>query len=310
MKLFIARLLAVILIAISIVDACAWSGPGHMIVAAIAYRDLSPMERQKLDAILESHPQFQSWQGAFPESVPNLDRGLYVAMAASLWPDQIRNHNDPSTFPNWHFIDYPLIAPSLPDEGSPTPQDDILFGIGQSEAILRSSSATAQDKAEKLSWLIHLVGDIHQPLHCATLVNSIYPAPQGDRGGNDFVKVSDSGSPRKLHSLWDGLLGTGATANARLTRSALNNAIRLQALYPRAALPELQSHHSVESWSKESRESAIHDVYTDGTLEPGQDADHATTLPAGYTKQAKQIAERRIALAGYRLADEIRGAVR
>ena len=66
----------------------------------------------------------------------------------------------------------------------------------------------------------------------------------------------------------------------------------------------------MKSWSKESRESAIHDGYRDGTLLPGQDANHATTLPAGYTQQAKQIAERRIALAGYRLADEIRRAVR
>ena len=87
---------------------------------------------------------------------------------ASLWPDQIRNHNDPSTFPNWHFVDYPLIAPSFPFRGSPMPKDDILFGIGKSEAILRSRSAAAPDKAEKMSWLIHLVGDVHQPLHCAT----------------------------------------------------------------------------------------------------------------------------------------------
>jgi S1/P1 Nuclease len=201
MKAFIARLLAVILIAVSIVDACAWSGPGHMTVA----------------------------------------------------------------------------------------------------------SSTAQDKAEKLSWLIHLVGDIHQPLHFATLVNNIYPAPEGDQGGNElFVKVSPSGSPRKLHSLWDGLLGTGTTATTRLARSALNSAIRLQTVYPRASLPELQSHHSVKSWSKESRESAIHDVYQDGTLQPSQDADHATTLPAEYTQHAKEVAERRVALAGYRLADEIR----
>ena len=177
-----ARLFGVLLIVLSISDAWAWSAPGHMTVAAIAYRDLSPVERQKFDAILESHPQFQSWLNRFPDNVPNLDQGLYVAMAASLWPDQIRNHNDPSTFPNWHFVDYPLIAPSFPDRGSPTPQGDILFGIGQSEAILSSASASAQDRAEKLSWLIHLVCDIHQPLHCATLVNSIYPAPEGDRG--------------------------------------------------------------------------------------------------------------------------------
>ena len=48
MKLFVARLFAVFLIVLSISDACAWSGPGQMTVASIAYRDLSPVERQKL----------------------------------------------------------------------------------------------------------------------------------------------------------------------------------------------------------------------------------------------------------------------
>jgi S1/P1 Nuclease len=156
---------------------------------------------------------------------------------------------------------------------------------------LRSRSASTQDKAEKMSWLIHLVGDVHQPLHCATLVNSLYPAPQGDRGGNEFfVRVSATGSPQKLHSLWDGLLGSGTAADARLTRSALNNAIRLQTLYPRATLPELQSHRSVKSWSKESRNSAIHDAYLDGTSPPGENATVATILPAGSTRHAKEIA--------------------
>jgi S1/P1 Nuclease len=250
-------------------------------------------------------------QSRFPPNVPNLSRGLYAAIAASLWPDQIRNHDDPSTFPNWHFVDYPLIAPSFPDRGSPTPRDDILFGIRKSEGILRSRSSLAQDKAEKLSWLIHLVGDVHQPLHCATLVNSHYPAPQGDRGGNEFfVKVSPTGSSLKLHSLWDGLLGAGTVADARLTRSALNNAIRLQTVYRRATLPGLQSHRSVKSWAKESRKDAIQYAYLEGTLPPGIDAAHATFLPAGYTRHAKKIAERRIALAGYRLADEIRRVIR
>ena len=104
------------------------------------------------------------------------------------------------------------------------------------------------------------------------------------------------------------LLGRGTVADARLTRSALNNAIRLKALYPRSTLPELQSHRSVKS--KESRQYAIHDAYLDGTLPPGENATHATILPAGYTRHAKEIAERRDTLAGYRLADEIRRTIR
>jgi S1/P1 Nuclease len=141
MKPSVARLFAIISILLTISGACAWSGPGHMTVAAIVYRDLSPAEREKLDLVLKSHPRFRSWQSDFPASVPNLNLGLYVTMSASLWPDQIRNRNDPSTFPNWHFVDYPLIAPSFPFYGSPMPRDDILFGIGKSEAILCSSSA-------------------------------------------------------------------------------------------------------------------------------------------------------------------------
>ena len=66
----------------------------------------------------------------------------------------------------------------------------------------------------------------------------------------------------------------------------------------------------MKSWSKESRKSAIHDAYLDGTLPPGKDAAHETTLPAGYTKHAKEIAEQRVALAGYRLADEILRLIR
>jgi len=153
MKPFIVRLFAIIPLLLTISDACAWSGPGHMTVAAIAYRDLPPAEREKLDLVLASHPRFRSWQSAFPTSVPKLNVGLYVAMVAGLWPDQIRNHDDPSTFPNWHFVDYPLIAPSFPFWGSPTPGDDVLFGIGKSKAILRSRTALAKDKAEKMSYL-------------------------------------------------------------------------------------------------------------------------------------------------------------
>ena len=87
LKLAARLLAAIILVALSINSAWAWSGQGHMTVAAIAYRDLSPAERQKFDAILASHPRFQSWQSSFPASVSNLyiQGWLYAALAASLW---------------------------------------------------------------------------------------------------------------------------------------------------------------------------------------------------------------------------------
>lgn len=157
-----------------------------------------------------------------------------------------------------------------------------------------------------MSWLIHLVGDINQPLHCAALINSVYPAPESDRGGNlFFVKASRTSAPQKLHSLWDGLLGRGTVADARLTRSALNNAIRLQALYPRSTLPELQSHRSVKSWSKESRQYAIPDAYLDGTLPPGENATHATILLVCERPNKGGKAIEREVISSYQLAQSL-----
>jgi hypothetical protein len=74
-----------------------------------------------------------------------------------------------------------------------------LYGIQQSEKTLSDSTTSAQEQALHLSWLIHLIGDVHQPLHCCSLFNSDYPT--GDKGGNSFfIKPATKGIP--LHSFW------------------------------------------------------------------------------------------------------------
>ena len=75
----------------------------------------------------------------------------------------------------------------------------ILTKIAESTATLKGSG-TAQEMVDALSWLIHLIGDIHQPLHCVTHITSQHPAPEGDRGGNSFKL---KGTPNNLHSVWD-----------------------------------------------------------------------------------------------------------
>jgi hypothetical protein len=289
----------------------AWSGPGHMLVAAWAYKELTPAEQHKVDAILSQHPRFTQWQRDFPSGVPGLTRGLYYVMAASLYPDQIRNHSNPATFPNWHFVDYALKPPGFPFSGPPTPQDDVLFGIGRSQANIRSSRTSASEKAVSMSFLLHLVGDIHQPLHCATLFNADFPPPDGDRGGNSvFVRGSAGGAGFKLHSFWDGQFGTGQTADGGKVRSSLQQATALRASTQRNGLPELRQHTSAKSWSLESRLNAIHDAYLDGNLRYGKTQGAAVALPATYSGNAKTVAQHRIALAGYRLADTLRNVLR
>jgi S1/P1 Nuclease len=152
----------------------------------------------------------------------------------------------------------------------------------------------------------HLVGDIHQPLHAAQLFTVDYP--QGDRGGNEIcVRVTQSGQPMDLHRFWDGVI----TSSSNLTR--LRNeatALRDPQEFQRNQLTELAS-TGFESWAKESFEIATKIAYRNGGLSGtprGGNKDcvmvaAAPVLPAGYVINASRIADRRIMLAGYRLAD-------
>ena len=277
-------------------SALAWSGPGHLAIAAEAYRELSPELKAEAFDVLKTHPDFAKWEKAYHPNA-NMDLAMYVFMRSSTWPDEIRRSGSQYDHPNWHFIDYPLRPPSFPLEPGPKPTDDILFGVQQCEQTLSDTNASPELRAAYLSWLIHLVGDIHQPLHCASLFTDAYP--KGDRGGNDFyVKPAQAGV--RLHGIWDGLLGSSPNP-----RTQMNYGIEIDAKYPRTTLPELTTHGSPKEWSLESRELAIEKAYLRGALQGSTNAETAPELPADYTKAAKMVAERQAALAGYRLADEI-----
>ena len=276
--------------------AMAWSGPGHVVIAAEAFRELSPELKAQVFDALKAHPDFAKWQKAYHPN-PNFDLAAYVFMRSSTWPDEIRRSGSQYDHPNWHFIDYPLRPPAFPLESGPKPTDDVLFGVAECEKTLSDTNAASELRAAYLSWLIHLVGDIHQPLHCASLFSDAYT--NGDRGGNDFyVKLTQAGV--RLHGVWDNLLGSSSNPRARW-----NYAIELDAKFPKASLPELTAHPTPKEWSLESRELAIEKAYLRGELKGGTNATNAPGLPTGYTKQAKAVAERQGALAGYRLADEI-----
>ncbi len=274
----------------------AWDDTGHMTIAAAAYRQLPPELKAQAIEVLKNHPEYEQWLKAYHPN-PNIDLGEYIFMRSSTWPDEIRGSGSPYDHPNWHFIDYPLRPPSFPFLPDQKPTDDVLFGIAQCEKTLSDTNADPVLRAVCLSYLIHLVGDMHQPLHCESFYSDAYP--NGDRGGNDFYVKLPQGSSR-LHPIWDDLLGT--TPNL-LTES--RNAFDLQVNYPRAALPELREDTTPTAWSLESRKLAIKYGYLNGYLKGSTNAQAAPPLPGNYIKTATAVAKRQAALAGYRLADEI-----
>ena len=283
-------------------NAFAWGSAGHMVIAAEGFRQLSPELKAQVIEVLKGHPEFADWKKAYHPN-PNLNLATYIFMRASNWPDEIRNSDDIYDHPNWHFVDYPIRPPAFAFEPDASPTNNVLYGVAQAEQALSDTNANPELRGAMLSYLVHLVGDMHQPLHCESLFNDTYP--KGDRGGNDiYVNPTTAAQNRqqgvRLHGLWDGLLGSTAD-----TQTQWKYAVKLDARFPRKALPELTQHTTPVDWSLESRELAIKVGYLDGKLQGSTSADAAPRLPENYTKTAKAVAERQAALAGYRLADEI-----
>src|SRR5262249_37294414 len=132
---------------------------------------------------------------------------------------------------------------------SPIPTPNAQERIALFRGVLASGSADAL-KSYDLVWLLHLVGDVHQPLHCSTRVSSTHR--DGDSGGND---VHLSGTPSELHAFWDDLFGHGADPQSAL-QPALKAAKKLA-----AADSTLAAIADEKIWVAESFNAAQQTVY-------------------------------------------------
>jgi hypothetical protein len=117
----------------------AWSGAGHQVIAAEAYRQLSPELKAKVTELLKHHPDYEKWEKSFSADNTNLDLPLFIFMRSSTWADEIRRNGSEYDHPHWHYIDYPLKPPSFPVEPGPAPTDDVLYGIAQCEKVLETT---------------------------------------------------------------------------------------------------------------------------------------------------------------------------
>ena len=160
---------AVLSILIWTTSAMAWGQNGHRIVGRIAENHLTPEARQAVAELIgpESLAQVSTW-------------------ADEIKSDRARRHANP-----WHYIN--VEAGETFENAAKNPNGDIIESLARFEQVLRDSGSSRQAKAEALKFIVHFVGDIHQPLH----------AGYGkDRGGND-IKVRWFGGPSNLHAVWD-----------------------------------------------------------------------------------------------------------
>lgn len=268
--------------------AYAWNAAGHRLVAVIAWQQLSPATRDAISAALAHHPDHERWV----EKARSRE-GIAVFAEASTWPDDIRNDprlydedREPPTpavpglpetarHKRWHYVD--LDATGKVRDGELDRQIERLSQLLQAKG---SSPGTRKSEqiAYALPWLLHLVADIHQPLHVGQ---------HGDEGGNK-VEIENPFNKRlpfsSLHLYWDDLPGPPWLRGNRLEK----NAGRLLDSYPKPV------QGNVALWRDESHQLlAAAYPKVSGSLLP--------IISEDFQDNARQIANRRIVEAGYRL---------
>ena len=193
-----------------------WNATGHRMVAVIAWDNLDSNVQQQIIALLMQAPTNSCLREMFPnDGRPLAERQRQFFIAAATWPDEIRPKSNNDHRPctqyhrrDWHFVDHFWSGTSGSQNDPPQDRDDIeIAEVNAAERLhlfrnLVGSNLPPKDRAMMLAWILHLVGDVHQPLHTSGRVTTFPGEDEGDAGGN-FFKL---GGDRNLHSYWDGII--------------------------------------------------------------------------------------------------------
>lgn len=252
------RALTLLAVLLSTTPGFAWGPEGHRLVAQMAQEMLTPEAAARVQATLAP--------------------GETIAALAS-WADEVRKtRKDTST---WHYVNIQIADSGLDMKRDCPAEGCIVSKIEQFRKEWRDPSLPLERRREALLFLVHFVGDMHQPLHCSD---------NHDEGGNKLT-VEFAGAPMNLHRVWDsGLLGH------------MPAEIQLLGTLEHAITPEERANWSrgtVESWAEESFEAARQVVYADLP----QAAAHGTPrLVDAYQRGAAAVIEFQLEKAAVRLA--------
>ncbi len=146
-----------------------WGQTGHRVVGAIADNYLKSNTKRELKKLLN-----------------------YESLAlASTFADEIKSDARYNKFKTWHYLNMSLDETYETSEKNP--EGDLVTGIAYCKVMIMNDNTTDDDKAFYLKMLIHLIGDLHQPMHLGL---------QEDRGGNDF-KLQWNYKDTNMHRVWD-----------------------------------------------------------------------------------------------------------
>jgi hypothetical protein len=269
------RLISTVVLLALAAPAFGWSKQGHQLVGELAERDLTPATRAEVARLLAG------------EAEPTL-------AGVSTWADEIRAQSRSTGNPlgerssRWHYVNFPdkgcnyVAARDCPDGNC------VIGAINAQRAILADRSQPLQARRDALKFVVHFVGDAHQPMHAGLA---------SDRGGNNFqLNYRGKGSPKgegtNLHGVWDyWLLRSANLDNPAYTTKLLQN-----------PLPEgtrLAADNPAAEWTLESCR-----LIASNALYPSK-----RRITDAYLDLHRPTAEARVRQAGARLAALLNGAL-
>jgi hypothetical protein len=285
--------------------AFAWDAEGHELVATIAYAHLNPKARK---AITDLASELQN-----PEQ-------SYDAISMACWMDDLRKENSipyHGMFLSWHYIDIG-IDPSDPSPSFEPGNDNEIHGnvvqaLKRALVVLKGGTDPyIKTKALACAMVMHLVGDIHQPLHCATKYFFSDGRLRQDFGGNkENVIDGPLDQPKlNLHAFWDSAWRASFDDSAgcvefdpRYQEHGLHEPQLVRALAETLAKQTPPSGMilttDIDQWARESNGIARDFVYREITA---TDNKKYCRLSSGYVAKANALARQRLVLAAYRLA--------
>lgn len=287
-----------------------WDDVGHKITGYIAWQRMSPHARENVVRILRSAPEdsqlgtFYKYYGPESDEIKRMEYFMFVPS----WADIIRDRAFDTRYKkyhkgNWHYDDIfwkqvngkVETLTGFEEGGEAVPR------LVEFDALMRNPSASNADKAIAIAWILHLAGDLHQPLHTSARVTET--EPKGDQGGN-LVILSPQGTARgdqlNLHWFWDSIVGRNIPFEQGMCERDYVETVanRMMKKHPFSSMQAKLNLGKYEEWRDEGF-AYNNTIVFSPELTRGQEPS------AKYKKSAFKLAEQQLALAGYRLGETL-----
>jgi hypothetical protein len=223
--------------------AAAWWEYGHETVAEIAYGQVTPATRAGINDLLR-----------FSKRLDTPSCPARTIEQASVWPDCVKTLGDRYSYAfAWHFVDIDVCKP-FDAKGPCAGGNCVIAQIERNQRLLADRTLNPRERLMALAFLVHFVGDIHQPLHAAER--------DGDQGGNKLKILNGAAKMHtNLHSAWDGYLPDRALSQAPAAPKGLLAGTTPES---RAAMAA----GTPTDWARESWQLAQDKVYPAATRAP------------------------------------------